>query len=198
MEDVIVKKGFDINRHSNHLFVIDCLKDIVNNRYTYTITSLAELLDLREPYIQKHLLHNLDTLYLTSTNKKFIRILYKQYLYNIVDENMCDSIYDLLEMFLRIHNIDVLQKRVLIKEQSVDELIMMFKKDKGNNNLVDLDEQDLYLIRKHGVYSTVTLKEKFGFKYDTQLYRYLKNKPHIKYVLENYSDRPNLARYLII
>lgn len=213
-EQAVLKKGFDINKHNHHLFAIDCLKDIVNNKYSYTMSNLSILLDLKESYIQRNLMDKLNTLYITPSNKANIRKYDKLYKYekatreDIIDfenEGYTDTDYletyektmNLMEEFYKIHTIDVLKKRILITEQSVDDMIRdTFKRD-NNGFLEKLTDKDIKLIKKYKLKSTTKLKEIYGCDYDIQLYRILRTKDYVKYVIDNDSNKNNLARYLI-
>lgn len=192
-------KGFDINKHKHFQTPMEYIAEIYDNKYHFTIEIISNLLDFKQQYIQVNFIDSLDTLYIDRINKIDIRSILRDYEYGVapylIPKQCLEAVKDL------ISRKDILNKRVLISKRSVLELILKtFKKELNHPEqgtiLIDLDKTDLQLIFKHGLNSTRSAKEIFGFKHDTQLYRELVKTRHIKYIVPDPSGKNNTARYL--
>lgn len=206
-----------INKHIQCENPKDYLKLIALEKYIYTIEDLCYLLDMTEQYIQVNYISRLETLYIDKENKLKIRgiiSLYKDTKGNtVMIRDTFKELFPLVKLIVDYEE-DILRKKVLISLSSVKKLIGdIFKREvklldengeiiKDENNkpikkLVPLTKNDIDFILSNNLYSTKSLKELLDIKYDTQLYRELSWRTHIKYVCEDNSKKPNRARYYI-
>ncbi|UVX70664.1 MAG: hypothetical protein [Bacteriophage sp.] len=197
MKAEVKTKGFDINKHKHFSTPLEYISEIYDNKYHFTIQMISEILDFKEQYIQINFIDSLDTLYIDKYNKFNIRGILKDFKSAdyLIPKEYREAVEDL--SFRR----NILNKRVLIRQKSVLELILKtFKKEvidpEHGAILVDIDENDLRLILKHKLKSTRSAKELLGCNYDTQLYRKLATTRHIKYIVPDQSGKNNTARYL--
>lgn len=197
MKAEVKKKGFDIDKHKHFQTPLEYITEIYNNKYHFTIEMISNILDLKEQYIQVNFMDSLDTLYIDKFNKFNIRGILKDFKSApfMIPEEQREAVEDLYTRR------NILNKRVLISQKSALELILnTFKKEvidpEKGAILVNIDKTDLQLIMKHRLMSTRSAKEHFGFKHDTQLYRQLAKTRHIKYIIQDPSNKNNTARYL--
>ena len=197
--------GNKINKPHRHCNTVhEYLSVILEEKYIYTIEKIANLLDMRQPYIQNNFINKLDTLEIDIDNKGLIKEALRWY-YNTPFIFMPEPTYDLLKQFAKYQSI--LRKRILIKESSVINLIYdIFKmevKIKGEDGKIiktniPLTDDIVYLIFNNRLYGTKALKEYLGLEHDTQLYRKLNNTLHIKLVCEDPSNKNNRVRYILL
>lgn len=195
-----MKKGFDINKHKHFQTPMEYIQAFYEGQYIYTIEDIANILDMKEQYIQIKFMDKLDTLYIDKFNKLNIRGIlndYKKEPY-LIPEEYRDAVETML-----VYK-DKLRKRVLISYDSVIELIRTtFKKEvkiniQGDIELQDLTPDDINLILDKKLNSTRSSKELLGCNHDTQLYRELAKKLHLKYIIQDESKKHNTARYLFL
>ncbi|MDB8794903.1 hypothetical protein PN290_14435 [Romboutsia sp. 1001216sp1] len=209
MENKQIKKN-KVNTHRTCKTIQEYLNAIVNEGYLYTIEDLAELLDMKEQYIQVNYIKRLNTLYIEPEKKSEIRKLIN--VYQIFKKPLSVSNFnnDAREVFSLIKelikNKEILRKKILIQEDSIDKLITdIFKKEVKSNEmdnkckkLVPLTDEDINYIYNNQLRSTKSLKEYFDVKHDVQMYRNLKYTKYIKYVCEDPSKKANRVRYLLL
>lgn len=193
-----VKKGFDINKHKHYSTPLEYIQAFYEGQYIYTIEDIADILDMKEQYIQVKFMDQLDTLYIDKFNKLNIRGIlndYKKAPY-LIPEEYQDAVESML--FYK----DKLRKRVLISSDSIIELIRnTFKREIYiNDDLVikELTPDDINLIMDKKLNSTRSAKELLGCQHDTQLYRELERTTHLKYIIQEPSKKHNTARYLFL
>lgn len=190
--------GFTLERHKTCKTPISYIETIVAGKYYTTISKIAKTLDMKEQYIQYNYMQDLDTLYIDNGNKMQVKLILKDYRDGcLFDTGLNEIIVELQERK------DILRKRVLISDKSFEQLILKtFKKEiklpTGETITEPIDQQDLELILKHGLYSQRRAKQLLDCDHDMQLYRRLTAKNYRKYIIEEPSKKYNTARYLFL
>ena len=178
---------------------------VFTHRCVYTIQGLSETLDLQPQYIQRMLIKEMESLYITNPCKADIRSQvdgFKKELDNSDQENRKKQIEENPILYYLLSQMD-LSKRVWFTEKSVIEMIQktFFREDELGNRF-ELKDNDVKRILKGDAKSPRRLKAAWGVRHDIQFYRKLESLRYHKYTIptpekESGGKRHGIARYYI-
>lgn len=149
------------------------IREMEKEKYIFTIDDIESILDVKKQYVQRKLIPNMDTLFITQPVKEFIK-------FCVHDRFVLDFYVHYVKTTFnhkgRLHKeFQLLGKALLISEASLVKQIkskVLRVATSGDLNLfIPPTDKEVKLILEGNLYSVNTLREEFNLKHDTQIYR---------------------------